>query len=313
MAAALSANLLAGPLICPDEVGLCSWERKVGWSPLWKTSRPIQSYWSASNGAVVLLIRGHQDSGRIVVLTPEHKVALVRELGNGVSLAAVSAETPSGGLIICQDTPELSLCDSYLTPTGQKRVYDLPLFPTDCLYPRFLRGGAAVCATAYLANSKLLVEDSKGGFFKPVVDLPDGPYIKDLVPHGEGVLILIREALYFWEPSSTLRRIQTDPVWWVSARGGEAFIATALYDESQGGGIRAPARGWSFTVSKLRQDLQLDVVWSSNELAPWHLTPAASHEFLLDASWGRRRQLIHLTLDAKGVANEKVVWSTNRR
>jgi len=307
MALALAARTTAGPLSCPDSPGLCSWDEKAGWRLLWEPKAGpswIHGYWTTKNGAVVVRLIAHNADGRIVVLTPQYEVVALRELGDGSSVSAVSGETPSGAVVLCQSTiGEGARCDSQVAPAGET-VEEQLYFPPDCLYPRYLRNGAVACVSR-MGEPALLV--NAGHHFEPAVGLRGLDDVRDVLPYRDGLLVWTDTSLYVWEAFSSIREIgiEAKRISDVMVYGDDVFILSAFYDwETQ---------SWSAgEVLRANQDSAPTVVWSSKEFLPRNLIPRIPNGLLLDVAdpLGVHRQLIWLSEGQRVIA--KKVWQGSK-
>jgi len=295
----------AGPLSCPDGVGLCLWDHVSGWRPVWKVRDVfVNSYWTTRDGYVVTLARGHQDPGRIYVLSPEYKMMFDRELENALPLVAVTTETPSGALLICQATPELSACDTYLDPSSSGSSLDEPSFPVGCLYPRFLSNGDLACAELS-SLTRIFVRRATESTFEAAYDLPRSSRLVDIQPYSDGFLIATTDSLHLWKLDGTSTRIDAPPPSWMVVRDNVVFLATSSYDEAE--------QEWSFTVGRLQGDLSFETLWTSNDLVPRTLTELAPQSFVLDAWSHGKRGLFQLSVDRGTAVAEKVWGDRNQR
>ncbi len=244
LATVLLAQIAQGsawPLWCPDRSGLCSWTAGQGWTRHWK-SKVMWDFETTSNGAVVVLERGHQAPGRTVVLTSERKLGATLDLESQLPFETLWTETRDGDVLLCSGSAASFLCTETVTADGTRRTVQ-PMFPAGCMLPRFFGEASRACIDA----GQLVVSDGETGGFRPVPGLSALQSTRNVVPWRDGLLILHDERIRYWSRGSDRAEpIDTPPVLWLS---DSSNIIVATHEETQ-----TPAR---FAISRLRADRTL--------------------------------------------------------
>ena len=309
----------AGPLSlrCPDGVGPCSWTLADGWRPLADATelRQVQDVWQTSSGATVVLLRGHQDEGTVVVAAGGRIVA-ARHLSMALGLAMVSAENPDGNIVLCNATRDSEFCDVEVH-VAENAPLELrsPALPLDCLVPRFRDEGGVVCF--HRDNQGIVVRetDAEGRIADrrfPRQWLPD-----DAVLLGSTLLLREGQKLFSWN-GVTLAELSAEEVLWIQggpsvgpgktvARGGSlaesglAYVAECAVLEATG------PRACQLEV--VDQNLERRTIWRSDSVVPNALRFLGDGDgLILDVSTAQGRALLHLTFDGD-VVREEMVWS----
>jgi hypothetical protein len=307
VACLVGSLLFAEPLVaravflCPTGHGLCAWDAEAGWSTIWtdEGGGPISHFSQTQDGRLVVLLRGHQDPGQIVVLSAGGVVLGKRNLFSPFRFAALVGENADSALLICGGAAERVACDLILPHMDQPSTSPIPEFPLGCLFPRFRPSGAGICIPMPPAVT-VMMQDGTTKFFKGYrLSLSIAGVSEILVLDETSFLLLVDNALYLWR-DGRLSAIESMPVLWLRMVAGRVFVARVR-------GLESSAT--SYELCELAANTQLRTVWSDRQLAPQRVESSGRGTFVLD-TWGSGvRELVSLE-GPVGSVRSRVLWAT---
>lgn len=286
-------------LVCPQSLNLCKWDSQTGWSPYWDTSVPeiIQDFRQTSFGDTIVLLRGHQDPGRLVIIQRNGQPILTRNIhpDGALGLPALTGEDPSGSVILCGGGPGSFYCDTWLLRGGRKPVPMGTSFPTNCIFPRFSTSGTFACVETW-PRPRIRVQASDGVGYDDI-DLPDvGRSVDDFqILTGNRFLLAANRKILLWE-DGVLRQLSTDPYFEI-VRGSEGFYFS---------GYREGSDPMDFYIAFYAADGSGRTIWESDDLVPRAILPLGSG-LLLDLENEHIRKLVYLQLK-EGAFSESALW-----
>ncbi len=286
-------------LLCPQDDGICSWSIERGWEPLLKgqNARLISSFWQTSSGSTVVLLRGHQEEGRVLVLDEGGSPMTSRYLDMALGLSAVSAEDAAGDVILCNATIDIDMCDIEIPPMSARGPLRRSLLlPLDCLFPRFGEDGRATCFRRLDGGVALREVDPLGRFVDhtfPWSWLPD-----DVVRVGASLLLRKGDRVYIWKDFS-LDQLKIKNVLWIYGQGEQAYVASCE--------VVSPTHPKNCHIETIDEELSKWEVWRSESLSPTTVRRAGADRLLVDASNAEERELVFVTTTGPRPQSE-TVW-----
>ena len=202
--------------VCPSEDALCRWQGPQGWRPLWRPDDfgKVRDFKHLPGLGVLVLLRGHMDPGRLVLLSEQGQLVLTRELseGGGLSLPALSGSISGGGAVLCNGDLGAYLCDLWISPPGPS--IEVRRLPENCVFPRILDDASAICLEP-AQKPRLRIGQLSQQFSDS--ELPSVRTVQDIAPlRSDAVVLLASDQLYLWRPTG-LEPLALPTVLWVSS------------------------------------------------------------------------------------------------
>jgi hypothetical protein len=244
-------------LPCPRKGdGYCLLSAKGRWSaPLGATWGGVTEVRQTASGSGVALVRGHEESGRLVAFDRDGRLQFVLNLEQGYSLGMVVGALPRG-LTLCDGSPwdyKQLWCDVFVPGSGMP-LGDAPRFPEGCGFPRSY-GGQIFCAQLVgQGNGLAIQEQGEGGRFNRVASVTAEAYDLQVLDGDHFVVLTTDFQLLVLDRSSRSMVLSASPVRWAAVVGSSVMFG--LCGESMCRVMQAEANGSEKEV------------WSSKTLIP---------------------------------------------
>lgn len=287
-------------LVCPDSLNLCKWDSRSGWSPYWDTEAPeiIQDFRQTKAGDTIVLLRGHQESGRFVILQRDGQPILTRTIrpDGALGLPALTGEDPTGTVVLCGGGPEDFFCDTWLLRGGRAPVAMGEGFPVKCIFPRFLTSEISACVETWSRPRIRIQTRGEVGSFD--IALPDtvGSVDDFMMLAEDRFLVLDNRKVLLWQDGE-LRELSTDPPFAVVRGAQEVYFS----------GYRKDSESLSFYVDFFTLDGSIGTIWEADLLVPIAIL-SVGDGLLIDLEGDDSRRLVRFRREGDRFV-EKELWS----
>lgn len=177
--------------VCPNQEGVCALDEGGHWRQLWTSleGRHLSDFKRSSDGRLILLLRGHQSDGTVVVLSSEGALEFSRGLMSARSLEEVYSEGPAGALVLCNASSLTSFCDVAVLPKGATTLPEFMPLPEGCVFPRFGDDELPVCLQS-TPNTTIMFGTREGRYRERQLQLHDAN-INDFESLGGGAFAIL--------------------------------------------------------------------------------------------------------------------------
>lgn len=252
-------------LRCPSEDALCRWRPGSSWIRHWSPPAPglIADYWQSKMGDTVILLRGHADPGRIILLNRDGSLEVTRQLfpEGAMQLSDLTTEDPEGSIVICGGRPGSFYCDTWIH-RNQGSLSTIE-FPANCIFPRFLPSGRALCLEVFPKSRLRIQTDDEGRFEDEELPFPAIRISKLNVLSEESISFVLDGKLNLWD-GENLREVCPDQIF--DAVPGESSVYFSGYAGNSLDKL-------TYHIGVLSRDGKVAILWQSADLLPTHLAP----------------------------------------
>lgn len=278
-------------LPCPDTTaGLCMWNGHA-WENFWSYSSPEELVdYEEMGGFVVLLLRGHMDSGRVAVLNRHGEVVLTRDLATGRGLYEVTGMTEDGLLALCNGTIGMALCDTWLRPKPSRQLPFPPVLPDGCVFPRFLEDTFA-CIREW--PEPAIISEREGQRKIVMLAFDEARWSQNFHVLSTNRFFIEAGDAAFISKEDELHRLSNDEVLW-SRRTDDDHVAFAQCRRGSMQELR------DCSIIRTGADIEPEEIWRSETSVPTRFIVLGDGKYLVDLMTAGQRSLILLRREATG-------------
>jgi len=296
----------APPILrCPKTTGLCQW-KDDGWAPYWSagTSEQLVDF-VVFGDRVVVLLRGHMSSGRLIVLDGQGKSLLVRHLATARNLASVIGEGP-WGLLLCNGTIGTASCETWLPEEPSSKTPRTPWLPDNCLFPRFANNDLFCVeegAKTVLRSGRSM---SASGLFGRIPLTFDGAqWMEDLHPlGGNRFLVQADQKLFFLDADGEAHQISDGQVDWSQ----EVAMSRVLFPQCW---VNEEMELTRCALSLTDSGGNSTEIWSSDHFWPVELAELDESRYLVQLASDEEDAVVLLRLK-EGEWSSRIIWRDDK-